>query len=101
MNRREFLTVTGIVVLTGLVGFSKPQTAEAQFLRKLYQGTTDGKLLESTDGGKTWHQVVNFGEQYTINKVTVDRSGTIYVQLGYMGGTFDLYSPNLLIWWTA
>lgn len=101
MNRREFLTLTGAVIVVGALGLKTPQTAEAQRLRKLYRGTADGKLEESVDGGKTWQQVVNFGEQYSVNKVTVERSGAVNVQLGYMGGVFDLCSPDALIWRTV
>ncbi|GIK55730.1 MAG: hypothetical protein HND44_13215 [Chloroflexi bacterium] len=58
MNRRQFLTISAATAVAGIVHLSVARTAAAKGLlpalrqATLYQGTQDGKLYESTNGGK-------------------------------------------------
>lgn len=101
MNRREFLTVASSVALVGLLGLKASPVAAAQSSRTLYRGTPDGKLYESTDGGKTWQLITDFGSIYAIQSITPGDNDALTVELAYMGFGFNLHSIDKSIWRTV
>jgi hypothetical protein len=101
MNRREFLTVAGSVALAGLLGLKVSPVAAAQNDRMLYRGTMDGKLYESSDGGKSWQLITDFGSIYAIQSITPGDNNALTVELGYMGFGFNLHSADKSIWRTV
>ncbi len=107
MNRRQFLTMVTAVSAVGLVRLSTPHLAAAKGLTPtlrqttLYQGTKDGKLYESTDGGKSWQLVANFGSHCTVERIVTQRDGGLSVRMLCSGYTFDLYSKDARLWRTA
>lgn len=108
MNRRQFLTIATAVTAVGLTRLATPPLAAAKGIgispnvrQVLYRGTNDGKLHESTDGGKTWQQVANFGAHCAVTKITTQRNGAVSVTLTCAHNTFDLHSQNARLWRTA
>ncbi|MCL4262376.1 MAG: hypothetical protein KJ069_04145 [Anaerolineae bacterium] len=105
MNRRQFLTMVTAVSAVGLARLSTPHLTFAKGLtpalrQTLYRGTRDGKLYESTDGGKSWQLVANFGTHCTVDQI-VTRRGGIYVHIICSGYSFDLHSTDARVWRTA
>ncbi len=105
MNRRQFLTITTISAMTGVVGLGRPYLVTAKGItpitrRKLYQGTKDGKLFESLDGGKTWQLVANFGAHCSVDSVVTQQDGMVMAKLACTGYTFELQSSDARLWRT-
>ncbi|MBL8061493.1 MAG: hypothetical protein JNK32_00620 [Anaerolineales bacterium] len=95
MNRRDFLKVGGLLSAALLLQLSPlGQTAylpvEAQTGGKLYRGTSDGRVLISSDAGKSWQLHSNFGSMIDILGLTVDLQGQLFAQLGFKGHHFEL-----------
>jgi hypothetical protein len=67
---------------------------------KMYRGTEDGKIYSSDDQGKTWKMMVNFGPDYSITRVDMDRSQKVVARLQFANHGFKI---NLLedgkTWW--
>lgn len=107
MNRRQFLTMVTAVSAVGLARLSTPHLAAAKGLSPalrqatLYQGTKDGKLYESTDGGKTWQLVAHFGSHCAIDRIVRQRNGSLYIKMICSGYAFDLHSTDARVWRTA
>ena len=101
MNRREFLAVAGSMALAGLLGLKASPVAAAENGRRLYSGTSDGKLYVSTDGGKSWQLITDFGSIYAIQTIAPDNNDALTVELGYMGFGFKLHSTDMSIWRTV
>lgn len=106
MNRRQFLTMSGAVATIGLVRMASPRMAAAKGITpiirgKLYQGTQNGILMESVDGGKTWQKIANFGEHCAVVKIITHRDGSVTVTLACIANTFDLHSQNARLWRTV
>ncbi len=101
MNRREFLAVAGSMALAGLLGLKASPVAAAQSGRRLYRGTADGKLYESTDAGKSWQLITDFGSIYAIQTITPGNNDALTVELIYMGLGFNLHSTDKSIWRTV
>jgi hypothetical protein len=68
---------------------------------KLYQGTQNGILYESVDGGKTWQKIANFGEHCAIVKIATHRDGSVALSLACIAHTFDLHSQDARLWRTV
>ena len=106
MNRRQFLTVATAVTAVGMMRLATPRLVAAKgitpILRgKLYQGTQDGVLYESVDGGKTWQKIAFFGEHCAIVKTATNRDGSVSLSLACMSNTFELHSPDARLWRTV
>jgi hypothetical protein len=96
MERREFLRMSGTVALgaTGLQVFgigaasaASPKTDPLQvdFGGLKYRGTPDGKILVSSDAGKTWGVHTDFSNQYSVSSLAVSKTGTLATVLGFQG----------------
>lgn len=64
-----------------------------------YKGTRDGKILESTDGGRTWQVVANFGKEYSIRAV-VRRRRNLVATLKQRRHSFEIKSLDARTWYT-
>lgn len=100
MNRREFLIVTGSVTLAGILGIQVNPVAAAASNKPLYRGTLDGKLFESTDGGKSWLLITDFTSLYAVQSASLEADDRVKVQLNYWGFEFSLYSKDKTLWTT-
>lgn len=106
MNRRQFLTMVTAVTAVGMMRLATPHLAAAKGITpivrgKLYQGTQDGVLYESVDGGKTWQKIAFFGEHCAIVKTTTNRDGSVTISLACIAHTFDLHSQDARLWRTV
>ncbi len=108
MNRRDFLKsmTVGLAAAVLPTAFTrapvKAATAQvsAKPTKRKLTGTTDGKILESLDNGRTWHQVANFGSQCPVRKVSEGQS-QVLAQIGFQGHSFMLKSVDARMWRTA
>ncbi len=108
MNRRDFLKsmtvgLTTVVlpnVFTSVQVKAKAVHVSANTPQRKLTGTIDGRILESLDGGRTWHQVANFGSQYSVRKVS-EGKGQVSAQIGFQGHSFMLKSADVRTWFTA
>ena len=112
MNRRSFLKVMAQVSTTGLAlamlvelpartAFDASRApVQTQALGKEFRGTSDGRVFESLDGGKTWQLIANFGKHCSILAL-LERQGQVYAQIGVQGYSFLIRSPNARLWYTA
>lgn len=113
MERREFLKMTGTVMLgaTGLQVLSvgaaqaaspKIDPLQVELAGRLYRGTPDGKILVSADAGKTWTVHSDFSSHYSVSSLTVSKTGTLATVLGYQGWPIPLdCDVDQKSWWTA
>ena len=69
-------------------------------LSRLFKGTRDGQILESTDAGKTWQRVMNFGPDCAVQSLSF-RRGQFGVTLTYRGLTFSLHSRDGRSWYSS
>jgi len=111
VNRRNFLKQAAITSLAAVtaVGLPKLQvgahrgTSPAGFQTdagsKRLQGTSDGRILESPDGGKTWQPRANFGKQCSILEI-YERNGKLYARVGIQGYDFIVESRDGRTWYT-
>jgi hypothetical protein len=108
MNRRDFLKLSGLVSVAGLVQFNplgklvmnRPVEAEAG--GKLYRGTYDGKVYISENAGKSWQLHTDFGAGISILDLAVDALENIHARLAFGEHSFRLaLSPNSKNWKTA
>lgn len=95
MNRRDFLKIGGLLSAALLlqlspVGKMASQPIQAQAGGKLYRATSDGRILISSDAGKSWQLHTNFGPIVDILDLTVDLQGELFAQLGFKGHRFEL-----------
>jgi hypothetical protein len=112
MNRRSFLKGVAGVSLAGLAtllapGFSGMRPAsvaaarlESKILKRTLQGTDDGLILESDNGGLSWHRVANFGRHCSVEAL-LEEQGRIYAHLSVQGNGFLLSSKDARTWYTA
>ena len=112
LNRRDFLKVMAQISTAGLTLATlaelptrmsldvSPAPVQAEALGRKFRGTSDGRVFESLDGGKTWQLIANFGKHCSILTL-VERQGQIYAQIGVQGYRFLLRSPNARRWYTA
>lgn len=101
MNRREFLVVSGAVTLAGILGIQVTPAAAAAGNKTVYRGTPDGKLFESTDGGKTWQLITDFTPVYAVESALMGTDGRLAAQLVYWGFNFTLYTNDKITWLTG
>ena len=112
MNRREFIRTLATTTLAGLALIGLPVIrASASLtpsrgyfrsirLRRTFQGTVDGRILERADLDQTWQQVISFGGQYEIHSI-VERQGNLFAELGFQGYSFFLKSQDGRLWLTT
>lgn len=117
-SRRSFLRVAGLaagaLLLAPAVRASRPlrgpgdlrrggrdrSTVQAAALGKLYQGTSDGLVLESVDDGLTWQQVANFGSHCRVVALT-EREERLLAKIGVGPYAFELISTDARRWYTV
>jgi hypothetical protein len=68
---------------------------------KKYRGTPDGRIAVSTDGGRTWTEIANFGSAVRIEALTTDRQGRVRAHLRDSRHRFWVQSDNDRTWLTA
>jgi len=112
MNRLNFLKLAAVGSLTVFTAplfrkFSFPIPGAAlpgDFVSgpggKLYQGTSDGRILASADGGLAWQCSVNFGENFQVRNLS-GTGGGLFAEIGFPGGIFALTSANGIAWQTV
>jgi hypothetical protein len=106
MNRRQFLTAATAITTIGVMHLATPRFAAAKTViptqrGTLYEGTKDGKLYESVDGGKTWTLLADFGPEYPVLLITPGANDLLAVTLGYTYLSFDIYTTDRTIWRTV
>jgi hypothetical protein len=105
-SRRNFIKMAGLtagaLLLTPAAAQGAGNTVIAQTaaLGKLYRGTRDGLVFESSDGGKTWRQVANFGSHCAVQALS-DRRGKLQARIGVGAHGFELASTDAHTWYTA
>ena len=69
LNRRDFLKVAAQISVTGLTMALlteiparmshnvSPAPVQAEALGRRFRGTSDGRVFESLDGGRTWQEI--------------------------------------------
>jgi hypothetical protein len=106
MNRREFLKLGGavsamLVLPLGLIGKGLASLATLELNGTTYRGTQDGKVYTSTDAGRTWSLLTDFGPDMTVFSLSAVPRNRIYARLGFAGKSFGLvFSPNEHTWRT-
>ena len=112
MHRRTFLKSVVTTTLSGLALLALPairasaglllplSPAFLKALGKSFQGTRNGQLLESLDGGLTWRKLANFGSHCSIQAIQ-ERQGVLYLQVGVQKYRFFLKSSDGRLWRTV
>ena len=112
MNRRTFLVSMAAGALAGLAVVTAPALqglttlasslipTQGKALGRLLEGSPDGRLRQSLDGGRTWQPLANFGEGCAVTGI-YEQNGLAYVQLRLQRYSFLLKSADGKAWWTA
>src|SRR5947199_268435 len=95
MYRRDFLKLSGLLSAALFVQINPLEKAvslpiEVESQGKYYRGTSDGKILISTDVGKSWQVHTNFGSTLSILGLRVNFWGQVHTQLGFASHSFEL-----------
>jgi hypothetical protein len=99
MNRRNFLIGMTAASLASLLTLNPPLSLQARAAGQMFQGTADGRILISGDGGDTWQPLANFGPHLSVVELFAD-GGSLYARLGFEGYTFLLQSSDGKTWRT-
>jgi len=112
MNRRDFLKLSSmgsLAVITAQFTRKFPSVLSADVLpgvfaprlgKQLFKGSSDGRILVSTDGGQTWRCCTNFGRQCQVKYVYTVGS-RLFAMIGIPAGTFELVSADGIVWRTT
>jgi hypothetical protein len=106
MYRRDFLKLSGLATAALFFQVNPLGRVASQFKQveshgRHYRGTYDGKILMSTDAGKSWQLHTNFGTEFSIPDLSTDLQGRVHVQLEFANHTFDLaLMKNGVLWKT-
>ena len=95
MVRREFLKLSGLLsavlfVQINPLGKATFLPAEVQSQKKLYRGTSDGKIYVSANQGKHWQLHTNFGSEFSIFDLAMGYKEQVHAQLGFAAYSFEL-----------
>lgn len=110
-SRRDFFKATGLAAAGlsagGLLlapavaqGAGNTVLAQTTALGKLYRGTRDGLIFESSDSGQSWQQVANFGSHCAVQALS-DRRGNLQARIGVGAHGFELASADGRKWYTV
>ncbi len=112
MDRRDFLKVmtqistTGLAaaILANLPARAAPDASlapiQTEALGRKFRGTSDGRIFESRDGGRTWQLIANFGKHCAILTL-LEHQDQVYAQIGVQGYSFLVRSSNARLWYTT
>jgi hypothetical protein len=107
MNRRELLKVAATTTLALAAGVvlserrsPRAPGVESTPLGRRLRGTDQGQLLESLDGGVSWHVVAKFGKDCSVREIA-ERGDQIYLRLEVLGHPFFLRSADARAWHTV
>jgi hypothetical protein len=89
-----------VLSLVGIVASGVPAAAQAESQGRTIKGTADGKILASTDAGKSWQLKANFGPDISVLDIRQDGPHS-YAQLGFQSHSFWLRSSDGVEWWTV
>ena len=107
-SRRGFIMAAGVAAGAAIIA-SLPApvaastagagagAATSRLFGRLYRGTPDGFILESTDGGLTWRQVAKFGSHCSILSLH-EHEGLAYARVGVGSHQFALTSADARSW---
>ncbi|HXV99990.1 MAG TPA: hypothetical protein VEC93_16345 [Anaerolineae bacterium] len=97
MNRRDFVKNIAALSLASWLTVTLPTIPQAQAAGKMFRGSAEGRIFESTNGGLSWRPVANFGPTCPI--VNVFQNGPhLYAQVGCQNHTFFITSPDARSW---
>ena len=107
LNRREFLktgllaagTAAAAPLLSAFNRLPAGLNGAAMMGTKMYRGTQDGRVLESSDGGNTWQQIANLGPAYAVESVQYTQ-GVLLASAIFQGRAFRLKSVDGRRWYT-
>ncbi|MGD0959431.1 MAG: hypothetical protein ABSB19_06465 [Methylomonas sp.] len=106
-NRRKFLkmsalTFGGLALLPLNTAFADAGAIrELQIGAKKYRSTAQGLILLSTDGGKNWRQIANFGANLRIDALSQDGYGAVKAHISKNNNAFWVRTVNDSTWLTA
>ena len=109
MNRRSLLKKLAFSTLAGLTVVAAPSvmrwlpsnvSAQLNVLGHAVQGTRDGLVRASQDGGKTWQPWMNFGPHCAVQSFA-ERDGLLYAQVGIQGFSFWVKTGDGRTWLTV
>jgi hypothetical protein len=103
MNRREFLThLCALPVGAAILGAPAALAADTSGSSAwpTFKAGEPGRLLASSDGGRTWQVNANFGPEMTVLGVTHDER-CAYLRLAFRGNEFTLVSTDGKQWRTT
>jgi hypothetical protein len=78
-------------------------TARAQeqlILGRLLRGTSYGQIHESTDNGRSWRTIANFGSHVSVARL-YEHQSEIHAQVALQGHSFVIRSADGRMWRTA
>jgi hypothetical protein len=107
MHRRDFLKLGGLISTALLVQISSlgsfaVRPVEAESDGKRYRGTSDGRILVSSDSGKAWQLHTNFGTHFSITGLSTDYTGKLRARLEFASYPFELaFAQDSQTWKTV
>jgi hypothetical protein len=97
MNRRDFVKNIATLSLGSCLTVNLPTIPQAQAAGKMFKGSAEGQIFESTNGGQTWRPIANFGPACPI--VNVFQNGPqLYAEVGCQNHTFFITSTDARSW---
>lgn len=108
MNRRDFLkvSVSSLVSAFGVMAaspFDKALNAdpETAAFGRIYRAASQGRVMVSTNKGKTWHLHTKFQAGYAVQDIFVGTDKRLYVKLGQKKARFFLVMTSNKKAWFA
>jgi len=95
MNRRDFLKAGSLMSAFGYfsatpLGNILNSDIETSAAGKVYRATNKGKIMVSSNKGKSWELHTQFGPGYTILDIFTARDKRLYVHIGHKRVKFHL-----------
>lgn len=99
MNRRDFLKIGTVASAFGVIAASPFDKALAFDLGaningKLYKAGSNGRVLVSSDKGKSWKLHTKFGTEYAVQNVFTATDQRLYAKMTYKKVNFYLVLSN-------